>query len=143
MAKFNHDFVGREALERSTPETERRKVTLSWNAEDVAKAFETFTQSDGLPAKFIDLPRANYATWQYDAVLNGNGDTVGVAAYSCLSWNERAILSVSIVEPEYATPGTQVTVLWGEPDNGAKSAPWLEPHRQIEIRATVVEGVHR
>ncbi|MEO8267191.1 MAG: aminomethyl transferase family protein, partial [Ilumatobacteraceae bacterium] len=51
-------------------------------------------------------------------------------------WNERAMLSLAVVEPEYATPGTRVSVLWGEPDGGAKS-PWLEPHRQMEIRATV------
>jgi hypothetical protein len=30
-----------------------------------------------------------------------------------------------------------VSVVWGEPDGGAKSFPWLEPHRQMEIRATV------
>jgi hypothetical protein len=46
---------------------------------------------------------------------------------------------VSVVEPQYAAPGTELSVLWGEPDGGAKSAPWLEPHRQVEVRATVVE----
>ena len=30
----------------------------------------------------------------------------------------------------------KVSVIWGEPEGGAKS-PWLEPHRQMEIRATV------
>ncbi len=142
LVKFNHDFVGREALERGTPENERRKVTLEWNAEDVGRAFASFTSPDGLPAKFIDLPRANYATWQYDSLLDGTGRTVGVSAYSCLSWNERAILSVAVVEPELAAPGTELTLIWGEPDGGAKSAPWLEPHRQVEIRATVRPGVH-
>ena len=33
--------------------------------------------------------------------------------------------------------GTRVSVLWGEPEGGAKSRPWLEPHRQVEIGATV------
>lgn len=142
LVKFNHDFVGREALEKSSPDEGRRKVTLVWNAEDVGRAFETYAGNEGLPAKFIDLPRANYSTWQYDSVLDGQGKTVGVAAYSCMSWNERAIMSVAVVDQEVAQPGTEVKVLWGEPDEGAKSAPWLEPHRQVEIRATVTSGVH-
>ena len=143
LVKFNHDFVGRAALERSTPETERRKVTLVWNADDLGAAFRSYGSPDDLPAKFIDLPRANYATWQYDSVLDSTGRTVGVAAYSCMSWNERAILSVAVVEPQVAAPGTQVSVVWGEPDGGAKSSPWLEPHRQVTIRATVTSGVQR
>ena len=91
-------------------ESERRKVTLEWNAEDVGRAFASFTNPDGLPAKFIDLPRANYATWQYDSLLDGTGRTVGVSAYSCLSWNERAILSVAVVEPELAVEGASLTI---------------------------------
>jgi hypothetical protein len=47
------------------------------------------------------------------------------------------MLSLAVVEPEYAAPGTRVSVLWGEPEGGAKSKPWLEPHRQVEIGATV------
>jgi vanillate/3-O-methylgallate O-demethylase len=47
------------------------------------------------------------------------------------------MLSLAVVEPELATPGTRVSVTWGEPEGGAKSQPWLEPHRQMEIRATV------
>ena len=47
------------------------------------------------------------------------------------------MVSLAVVDPEFAKPGTRVSVTWGEPDGGAKS-PWLEPHRQMEIRATVV-----
>ncbi|WP_112281673.1 hypothetical protein [Prauserella muralis] len=118
----------------------RRKVTLEWNAEDFGRACASYFTAAETPAKFIDLPRANYSTWQYDAVLDGHGRTVGVANYTCASWNERAMLSVAVVEPEFAEPGKQLTLLWGEPDGGAKSTPWLEPHSQVEIRATVVKS---
>lgn len=140
LIKFNHDFVGRDALERMAGEKHRRKVTLEWNAEDFGRTYASYLTPSETPAKFIDLPRANYSTWQYDAVLNSQGATVGVANYTCASWNERAMLSVAVVDPEFAEPGTQLTLLWGEPDGGAKSAPWLEPHRQVEIRATVVKS---
>jgi hypothetical protein len=47
------------------------------------------------------------------------------------------MLSLAVVQPEHAEPGTRISVLWGEPEGGAKSHPWLEPHRQVEIGATV------
>lgn len=140
LVKFNHDFVGRAALERSSAEQHRRKVTLIWDAEDVARAFASYASAEDRPAKFIDLPRANYATWQYDAVLDDHGRPAGVSTYACMSWNERALLSLAVLEPEYAEPGTRVAVIWGEPDGGAKSEPWLEPHRQVKIRATVAKS---
>lgn len=138
LVKFDHDFIGRESLERISAQPHRRKVTLVWNAADVAKTFAShISLEQELPAKYIDLPRATYATWQYDSVLNDKGEVVGVSVYTCCSVNKRAMLSLAVLQPEYAQPETQVTVLWGEPDKGAKSAPWLEPHRQIEIGATV------
>ena len=36
FVKFDHDFIGREALEQMADEPPRRKVTLAWNGEDVA-----------------------------------------------------------------------------------------------------------
>jgi vanillate/3-O-methylgallate O-demethylase len=143
LVNFNHDFIGRQALEALDPATQRQKVTLVWDADDMAQTFASYGRNDGLPAKYIDLPRANYSTWQYDQVLNEQGEMIGVAAYSCLSTNERALLSVATIDPRYAQPGTKVSIVWGEPDGGAKSAPWLEPHRQVTIRATVTAGVHQ
>ena len=37
FVKFDHDFVGREALEAMGDEPAREKVTLAWNGEDVAR----------------------------------------------------------------------------------------------------------
>ena len=91
---------------------------------------------DETPALYLQFPRASYATWQYDAVHDDQGRTVGASKYASFSWNQRAMLSLAIVEPEYAEPGTRVSVLWGEPEGGAKS-PGLEDHRQVEIGATV------
>ena len=39
LVKFNHDFVGREALERIAASKTRTVTTLEWNPEDVAKVF--------------------------------------------------------------------------------------------------------
>ena len=137
VVKFDHDFVGREALERTAGDDHRRKVTLVWDPADVARVVESYMRPEEIPPLYIELPRATYATWQYDEVHDDQGRTIGASTYTGFSWNERAMLSLAIVEPECAEPGTRVSVVWGEPDGGAKSHPWLEPHRQVEIRATV------
>ncbi len=138
VVKFDHDFVGREALEKSAGDDHRKKVTLVWDPADVAAVFESYMKPDELPGLYLELPRATYATWQYDAVHDDQGRTVGASTYTGFIWNERSMLSLAVVEPQYAEPGTRLSVIWGEPDGGAKSQPWLDPHRQMEIRATVV-----
>ena len=55
FVKFDHEFIGREALERIADEPKRKKVTLAWNGEDVARAMGTLFEK-GDPAKYIDLP---------------------------------------------------------------------------------------
>jgi vanillate/3-O-methylgallate O-demethylase len=138
VVKFDHDFVGRGALEATAADKHKKKVTLVWDPADVAKVVESYMKPDELPGLYIELPRATYATWQYDTVQTDNGRAIGASTYTGFIWNERAMLSLAIVEPEFATAGTRVTVIWGEPEGGAKSTPWLEPHRQFEIHATVV-----
>ncbi|HEX6998021.1 MAG TPA: aminomethyl transferase family protein [Gammaproteobacteria bacterium] len=136
IVKFDHDFIGREALEKIAGNTRRRKVTLAWNGDDVARVFESLvTPGDGPAVKYIDLPLANYATLPYDKVLK-DGRTVGVSTYTGYSFNERSMLSLAVIDAEHAEPGTEVTLLWGEEDGGT-SKPTVERHAQIEIRATV------
>ena len=77
FVKFDHDFIGREALEkmRADGRPQRRKVTFDWNGEDLAKIFASlFERSDSLPYKFFDLPIANYASSSYDKVKHGRQD---------------------------------------------------------------------
>ena len=40
FVKFDHDFIGRDALEKIEPETQRKKVTLAWDAEDLGKVLD-------------------------------------------------------------------------------------------------------
>ena len=137
VVSFDHDFIGREALEADTGEGDGQKVTLVWDPADVAKAVESYMHPDELPALYIELPRATYATWQYDTVKDSSGNQVGASTYTGFIWNERSMLSLAVVDPSVATPGTRVSIVWGEPENGALSKGWLDAHRQIEINATV------
>ncbi len=133
FVRFDHDFVGREALEQMGEEPRRRKVTLAWNGEDVAAAIGTlFRRGDA--AKYIDFPLSNYATWPYDRVLR-DGELVGVSSFSGYSYNERSYLSLAMIDPEIEL-GSEVTLVWGE-EGGGSSKPVVERHVQTELRATV------
>ena len=131
--RFDHEFIGREALEQLAQAPSRTKVTLVWNADDVAAAVGSLFRP-GPGAKFMDLPKIRYATHHEDKVLV-DGRQVGLSLDCGYLANERALVSLAVVEPELAEPGTEVTVLWGEHPVSAK--PAVEEHRQVQIRATV------
>ena len=130
---FDHDFIGRAALERITEHASRRKVTLVWNPDDVA-AVQRSLMEEGTPAKYIDFPKARYGLYQVDRVLRDGAD-VGISHDAGYITNEQVFASLASVDAAHAEPGTEVTVLWGEDPVSRK--PVVEPHRQVSIRATV------
>jgi vanillate/3-O-methylgallate O-demethylase len=133
FVRFDHDFIGREALERMVEEPKRNKVTLAWNGEDVAHAMGTLFEK-GDAAKYIDLPLSNYSTWPYDRVMAGD-EVVGLSTFSGYSYNERSMLSLAMVDHDVEI-GAEVTLIWGEEDGGS-AKPVVERHAQTEIRAVV------
>jgi vanillate/3-O-methylgallate O-demethylase len=134
FVKFDHDFIGREALEKIAKQPHRRKVTFAWNADDVAKVFRSFFEPGIENYKYIDLPLSNYASSNYDKVVKG-GKTVGLSMFSGYSYNERSILSLGVVDPEIDV-GEVLTLVWGEEDGGTRKTT-VEPHKQTEIRVKV------
>jgi vanillate/3-O-methylgallate O-demethylase len=135
FVKFDHDFVGRAALEKMAADPPRKKVTLVWNGDDVERAMGSLFHDSGDVKKYIDLPLANYSTLPYDKVVSG-GKTIGLSTYTGYNFNERAMLSLAILNNEQSEPGTQVTLVWGEEGRGT-TKPTVERHAQVEIRATV------
>jgi glycine cleavage system aminomethyltransferase T len=131
--RFDHEFIGRAALERMAGTASRSKVTLVWNADDVTAAIGSLYRP-GPGAKYIDLPKARYATHHEDAVLR-DGRPVGVSLDCGYLANERVMVSLAVLNGDSIEPGTEVTVVWGEQPVSAK--PAVEEHRQVEIRATV------
>ena len=135
FVKFDHDFIGRAALEEMAGQQRRKKVTLVWNGADVANAFNPLFEGDGVMPKYIDLPLANYATLPYDRVVK-DGRIVGLSTYTGYTINERAMVSLAMVDVALSEPGTEVTVVWGE-EGGGTTKPTVERHVQTEIRAVV------
>jgi glycine cleavage system aminomethyltransferase T len=134
LVKFDHDFVGREALEKMEDGEHRTKVTLVLNDEDVARTIGMMFQ-DSDRAKFIEWPNAVYAMHQYDNVTV-DGESVGVSTWVCYSANEGKLLTLAILDAEHAEPGTDVTLVWGE-EGGGTAKPTVERHVQTEIRGVV------
>ena len=133
FVKFDHDFIGRDALLEIADRPRLKKVTLAWNGEDVAQAIGSLFET-GDPVKYIDIPLSNYATWPNDRVLR-DGEHVGVSTFSGYSYNERSYLSLAMVDIDVEL-GSEVTLVWGE-EGGGSSKPVVERHRQAEIRAVV------
>ncbi|HLJ17101.1 MAG TPA: hypothetical protein VKV15_21590, partial [Bryobacteraceae bacterium] len=134
IVKFDHDFIGREALERMASEPHRKKVTLALDSEDVTRAISTMFEKTHR-AKYFDFPSAVYSTLPYDKVLHG-GKRIGISTWCGYSSNEGRMLTLAVLDNEFAAPGTEVTFVWGE-EGGGSLKPTVERHVQIEIRAIV------
>ena len=133
IVKFDHDFIGREALERIAGQQRRTKVTLVWNSDDVTDAIGSMYR-EGPGAKYIESPKARYSLHQEDQVLHERA-LIGISLDCGYLTNERTMVSLATIDRAYAEPGTEVTILWGEQPNTAK--PQVEEHQQVPIRATV------
>ncbi len=133
FVKFDHDFIGREALEKMIAQPQRKKVTFAWSAEDVLRVMASMFES-GDVCKYIDLPLSNYASASYDKVLL-SGKTVGFSMFGGYSYNERSMLSLGVVDSNIEN-GTEVRIVWGEAGGGTRKTT-VERHRQTEIRAIV------
>ena len=134
FVKFDHDFIGRSALETIDPAVQRRKVTLAWNSEDVAKLLASPVGPE--PGyQFFDLPNANYGSSNFDSVVDADGKIVGLSMFTGYSANERIALSLATVDPDVPV-GAEVRVIWGEPDGGSRKTT-VQPHEQFAVRAIV------
>ena len=134
FTKFDHDYIGKEALQRMAGKPSRKKVTLTWNSDDVIRIFSTMFLAEN-PAKYMDMPASHYATLPYDRIMK-DGQQVGISTYPVYTSNGRVWISLSMIDASLSEPGTAVSVVWGEPDGGS-SKPVVERHVQTTVRATV------
>ena len=134
---FDHDFIGRAALEQMQADgraKRRKKVTFVWNGDDTAAAYGSMFH-DEPGAKFINLPMSLYDTFHADRV-EANGKIVGISTWTGYSANVRRILSLGTIDAEFAEPGTEVTLVWGE-DVPSKKVQ-VEQHVPFKIRVKVM-----
>jgi syringate O-demethylase len=135
FVKFDHDFIGRAALETMAPGPHRKKVTLALDSASVTDALYTMFDRGELRAKFMEFPSAVYAMHPFDRVEVG-GQLVGLSTWIGYSANEGRMLTLAMLDEQFAAPGTEVDFIWGEPDGGTSKLT-VEPHKQVTIKAVV------
>lgn len=126
---FDHDFLGKEALEKIAAGPHRVIVTLEWNKEDILDIHRSQLAPDEEPYADISHPDDfswGRPTYHADQVLNQDGKCVGISTGRMIAWFYREMISICSIDQEYSALGTDVFVLWGEPGT-----------RQKKIRAKV------
>lgn len=139
--KFDHDFIGREALETMSQGGTRSIVTLVWNSEDVMDVHASLFRKDERPYQPMELPRDYLGTFQSDRV-EVNGEVVGATSSRCYSYHFREMLSLCTIDAEFAQEGTEVVVIWGAKGQREKSiratvapAPFKKDNRRADVSA--------
>jgi vanillate/3-O-methylgallate O-demethylase len=121
---FNHDFIGREALEKARESHRRTKVTLVLDPAEVRRV--------------LGADPGYYLTYARHRVEASDGALVGLTYQTATLDTAGTILALTLVDSERATPGTPVEVVWGEhPGPGTDADADLGFPR---IRATVAPG---
>jgi vanillate/3-O-methylgallate O-demethylase len=133
--KFDHEFIGRAALEEMSKKPPRARRMLVWDKLDFTRVFNSLLEP-GLAYKLIRLPIATYAYQQHDAVTTLDGQHAGTATFAGYTANENVFLSLGLLDPAYAEIGTELVLTWGEPNGGSRK-PQVERHRQTQIKVTV------
>ncbi|MCE5252599.1 MAG: aminomethyl transferase family protein [Actinomycetia bacterium] len=145
--KFDHDFVGRPALEREVQKPRRFVVTLSWNVDDVLDIHASYYR-EGEPYKWMEpIDLGQHRAMNHlcaDKVLK-NGKEVGVSSGRVYSYYFRQMLSLCSIDVEHSELGTEVEVLWGDPGTRQKAVratvsrfPFLNENRNETVDVTTI-----
>lgn len=96
---------------------------------------------DADPYEPMDLPHQDMWIMQADRVMKG-GKIVGISTVPGYSAYFRKVLSLTYIDPAYSAPGTEVTVVWGNPGQPQKDiwakvapAPYKKDNRRIDLTA--------
>jgi glycine cleavage system aminomethyltransferase T len=129
--KFDHDFLGAQALRAELDAPRRVMRTLVWDRDDVLDVIASLFSRDETPYPFMEWPRGLLGNVLADYVLAGD-ERIGVATSRCYSYFFREMLSLAVLDVRHAEPGTEVEVLWGDPGR-----------RQRRVRAVVAPAPYK
>jgi vanillate/3-O-methylgallate O-demethylase len=114
-ARFDHDFIGREALEKEVADPKRTIVTLRWNSDDVIDIYASLLRP-GDEYKTLELPTHPHLRGVHahaDHVIK-DGKEVGVSSGTVYSYYYREVISHCTIDLDCTEIGTEVIVKWGD-----------------------------
>lgn len=129
--KFDHDFLGREALEKEKENQKRTIRTLVWNSDDVIDVYASLFQK-GEHYDYIEFPRFQRGGMYTNKVLDQNNKLIGTTTSYGYSYYLREVISLAVLDIDEAVLGNEVKIIWGEPG-----------HSQKEIRAKVAKTPYK
>jgi vanillate/3-O-methylgallate O-demethylase len=140
VVNLDHDFKGKEALAKELANPKRHMVTLVWNSKDVIDIYASLFEK-GDHYDFMDMPRDQRGYVYFDQVVK-DGKLVGTSSSRGYSYYFREMLSLCCLDVEWAKPGTEVEVVWGEPGHRQKivrakvaPAPYKTDRRKADLKA--------
>ena len=136
LVNFDHDFIGKEALQKIAKNQPNTVVTLEWNAEDIGAAYaaqfngKEFDTRDDISLVgdgadnmfFTGVPMITISK------VFADGKQIGRTHGRTHDFYHNRMISLAYIEKEYAVEGKELTVIWGN-----------NPETQVEIRATVAQ----
>jgi glycine cleavage system aminomethyltransferase T len=150
MAKFDHEFLGREAVEAEAKNPKRTIVTLRWNPEDVIDIYTSLFRK-GEEYKLLDLPfgQQEPAGGHADHVTAKDGKKIGISSGTTYSYYYREEISMCTIDVDQAKIGNNVIVHWGDYGKRIKEVratverfPYLDlPRNEKYDLSTVPSGV--
>ena len=136
--KFDHEFIGRAALEVEVANPRRVGTTLEFDSADIMDLYASLFES-GSPYMFMDIPHHQQSS-AHASEIRKDGKLVGLATYPAYSYYFRRVLAISSIDVEYDQPGTEVEVLWGNPGTRQKllrakvaSTPYKRDRRRASL----------
>jgi len=136
--KFDHEFIGRKALEAEVANPKRTIVTLEFNSDDMIDVYASLFR-EGEPYEFMDIPhQEKWVVWA-DQVLK-DGKLIGISTVPGYSYYFRKIISLTYIDVKFSKPGTKVVIVWGNPGTPQKQiratvapAPYKKDNRRIDV----------
>ena len=119
---FNHDFIGRTALEKAKQDHRRERVTLVFNLDDVRRVL-------GDEPDFMSM----HHYWRNRVEIGGQ--LVGLTFQTGWLDPVGTVMALTLVDREHTATGTEVEVVWGQ-----HPGPGTDPDADLgfeRLRATV------
>lgn len=131
LVNFDHEFIGKEALQKVAADQPHKMVTLEWNTEDVGDVFMSQFRGKDVPIYDPIEDHTPNSDGSFGVFVRGDyvlkdGKKIGVASGKTYAYYEQRMISLAYIDKEYAKEGTELTVLWGS-----------EEFPKKEIRAVV------
>ena len=111
LVNFDHDFIGKDALQKFKKLGPKKQISLVWDKEDCIDVYASLLREETYEQ--MDLPRSN-GSLLVASTVRKDGKAIGFATSRCYSSYFKEMLSLGVVVPEHSKPGTEVEVVWGE-----------------------------